>query len=153
MLLAACVGIMSASKIMATSFDISAQQGGLRSIFRDLYLSSRAMYLSLVTGLIYTLAYLHIMRKNAKGLALFSLLLLEIALISPAIFNPDALFGVSIFIAMFNIILICSCRNFEIAFAILDSASEFFLATKRIGFVQLFYFILQTILIAVFTIT
>jgi hypothetical protein len=37
---------------------------------------------------------------------------LEMALISPAIFNPDALFGVSIFIAMFNIILICSCRNF-----------------------------------------
>jgi len=75
------------------------------------------------------------------------------ALIAPAIFNPDKLVVVSIFLAVFNIILICGCRNYEIAFAVLDSASEFFLATKRIGFVQLFYFILQTILIAVFTIT
>jgi len=62
MLLASCIGIMSASEIMAASYDVSTQQGGVKSVFRDLYLSSRAMYLSLVTGLIYTLAYLHIMR-------------------------------------------------------------------------------------------
>jgi hypothetical protein len=68
MLLASVIGIISARGLLVAGFDISSQsseQGFPGSVFKDLYLSSRAMYLSLVTGLLYTLAYLHFMKKNA----------------------------------------------------------------------------------------
>ena len=85
MLLASVVGMMSAKDLIVAALTSSSQSSlpqGVRNIINDLYLSSRAMYLSLLTGLLYTLAYLKIMRKYAKELALFSVFLFELVILA-----------------------------------------------------------------------
>lgn len=66
MLIVSIFGVTSVREINTNKLDIysnSTVQIESKAIFNDLYLSSRAMYLSLVTGLLYTFAYLHLMKK------------------------------------------------------------------------------------------
>lgn len=126
--------------------------------WRDVELSSTAIYISLGLGLVYTMMYLYAMSNFAHIIAYIAIAMLEIifvagmgaALYGTTKVNPATsmwiTFGCILFaFLLFNCLMWCSWSKMKVAIAVIDSAADFMVATKRMVLVTILYFFVSVI--------
>lgn len=121
--------------------------------WRDVELSSTAIYISLGLGLVYTMMYLYAMSNFAHIIAYIAIAMLEIIFVAgmgaslygtTKVSPPTSMwisFGcVFVCFLLFNCMMWCYWTKMKIAIAVIDSAADFMVATKRIALVTIIYF-------------
>jgi hypothetical protein len=120
--------------------------------WRDIQLCSTAIYISLGLGLVYTMMYLYAMSNFAHIIAYIAIAMLEIIFVAgmgACIYATTKVDGYGMWIAfagiffsflLFNCMMWCYWTKMKIAIAIIDSAADFMVATKRISLVTILYF-------------
>lgn len=128
--------------------------GNGAAYFRDISVAKNSVFVCLGTSLVITFIYLYMMANCSTCLAYISVIFVELfhlAAIGGCLYystrTSDKLHfyiaaGVfALFFLIFNCMLCCYRRQFAIALAVIDSAADFLVATKRIAFVPLCYFV------------
>lgn len=143
------------------------------SNFKDMWLSSRAMFLSFFMALIYCLLYIYLMSKFGHYIAWFAVILIQLALIgtSAAFFyiyvNVDSLriiqsyqdttalaLGIifSVLSVVYMILLCCGYAQLKVAIGIMDASADFLQKTKTILLVPLGFFFVEVVVFALWLI-
>ena len=112
--------------------------------------------------MVFTFIYLYLMSNCAHVLAYFAIGLIELihlAAMGGCIYGATrtnggvgfyyAFGGIAISFLIFNLMLWCYWSKLQIAIAVIDSTADFMVATKRISFVTIFYFIWSFILLVI----
>lgn len=114
-----------------------------------------AIFVSFGLGLVYTFIYLYLMANCAQLLAYAAIGLVELMLLATIGGNiygatqvPDGRTGffigagVAAFVFLvFNCMLWCYWSKLQVAIAVIDSTADFMVATKRLAFVTIYYFL------------
>jgi len=144
------------------SWDTLMGNQAVSKFWRDVELSSTAIYISLALGLVYTMMYLYAMSNFAHIIAYIAIVMIEIifiggmgaALYGTTKVNPATgmwiTFGCTLFaFLLFNCLMYCSWSKMKVAIAVIDSAADFMTATKRMAFVTIFYFFVGVIVFVI----
>lgn len=116
--------------------------------------SSRAVYVSLALGLVYTLIFMYMMSCCAPLIAYFSIFLTEVSQIAciaglaySGYKHPHhatgyyiGAGGAALAFLLFNVLLCCFWNKVQVAIAVIDATADFLVATKRLVLVSIFYF-------------
>lgn len=138
------------------------QSGSASAYVRDISVSKKSVYVCLGTSLLFTFIYMYMMAYCSTCLAYISLAVVElfhIAAIGGGIYlatkqankgaDPTSYYimaGVFAFTFLVTNCLICCFRDkFAIALAVIDSAADFLVSTKRLACIPLFYFLFAII--------
>ena len=125
--------------------------------WRDIQLCSTAIYISLALGLVYTMMYLYAMSNFAHIIAYIAIAMLELIFVGgmgACLYATTKVQGYGMWITfgsllfsflLFNAMMWCYWSKLQVAIAIIDSAADFLVATKRISLVTILYFIVGSI--------
>jgi hypothetical protein len=135
----------------------------------DLYLSSRAIYISIAMAVVYCLAYIYLMSLFAECIAWAMIALTQVGLIVASLYaaflykdrhtpagplSPDDAYKVlaaaivlGILAALFGLAVCCGFNSLRTAINVVDASADFLRKTKRILFVPVLYFFLNVLVV------
>lgn len=143
----------SVGSTVKNQWDTLLANQNVARFWRDIELSSTAIYISLGLGLVYTMIYLYAMSNFAHIIAYIAIVMLEIIFVAgmgaciygaTRVSNPTGMwigFGVTLAcFLLFNCMMWCYWSKMKVAIAVIDATADFMVATKRMAFVTVFYF-------------
>jgi len=135
----------------------------------DLYLSSRAIYLSIAMAIVYCIGYIYLMSLFAEYIAWFMIGLTQFGLLAGTLFcllmykdrndpqdgmsEDDALkvlvggCVLAVLALIFAILVCCGFNSLRTAINVVDASADFLRKTKRIIFVPILYFLLNVLVV------
>mmetsp|Transcript_37007 Transcript_37007/g.56740 ORF Transcript_37007/g.56740 Transcript_37007/m.56740 type:complete len:368 (+) Transcript_37007:412-1515(+) len=139
--------------------DIATSSGG--KTIEDIYEASWSILLTVVVGMLLTIIYMYLMSFATTLLAYVSIMVIELFFLgggAALVFtghnqiSHDAKTGFYVgggcmifFGVIFNLLLCCFWKKMKVAIAVVDATADFFVATKRLVFVSIFYFFVSVI--------
>lgn len=128
----------------------------------DLQLSKRAIWGAMAVAVVLNLLYIYLMATQTTGLAMISLILIEVSFAAgvasfvwlgfsqkEGTFYAFA-FLMGLLALIFNCVLFANWNSFKVAIAVIDATADFFVATKRLVFVSLVSFVFTCLTFAYF---
>jgi len=135
----------------------------------DLYLSSRAIYISIGMAVVYCLGYIYLMSLFAECIAWAMIALTQVGLIVGALYavflfkdrnspagplsEDDArkvlvlAIILAVLAALFGLAVCCGFNSLRTAINVVDASADFLRKTKRILFVPILYFFLNVLVV------
>jgi len=135
----------------------------------DLYLSSRAIYISIAMAVVYCLGYIYLMSLFAECIAWAMIVLTQVGLIVGALYavfvykdrnTPEGSLSVdearkvlacaiilAILASLFGLAVCCGFNSLRTAINVVDASADFLRKTKRILFVPILYFFLNVLVV------
>ena len=125
-----------------------------RDVYHDFELTGPSIFICLFLAFVYSICFLYVLSSFAKQMVYFLIGITELLLLLGVIacvygigevqYPAGAWLGLLLFLVLFvglNIILKCYWADMQIAIAVIDSAADFVMATKRLVLVKIASFI------------